>query len=357
MDGARYQVDPKCQHLDEDAEPPKLGKADFPAVSAAMAQLYKQQRGYEAVYAHSSACAHTKVRVCPSTRLIAQMWLLEFSSFLRVIITSSNSMSQDFDYSDNHWYVHDFHRLPERAAGTKAPKRTPAAKEWERTLFGHALDLGMPRDYMDAVLAKRFDFSRVRVSLIASKPGITRPDLDDGDEMAYGLLRIKQLVGEEKTIAGMEICSASVGALHINDGAWLRQVWYAVSGGKIDWEPKTGNNGRGAPPMMSIVYPAKKDVDDLEEAGLLVLPKSSACQMGASAPRSSTALTMPGCHTKWAEASSRIRGYFRRYRSTDEGVLTHQKLMVVHHAPADPKTDVPSFVIFGSHKCVCAPRT
>lgn len=37
----------------------------------------------------------------------------------------------------------------------------------------------------------------------------------------------------------------------------------------------------------------------------------------------------PGCHTKWDEASARIKNYFRRYRSTDEGVLTHQKLMIV----------------------------
>ena len=37
----------------------------------------------------------------------------------------------------------------------------------------------------------------------------------------------------------------------------------------------------------------------------------------------------PGCHTKWDEASARIKNYFRRYRSTDDGVLTHQKLMIV----------------------------
>ena len=34
--------------------------------------------------------------------LTAQLWILEFSSFLRVIITSSNAMGQDFNASDNH---------------------------------------------------------------------------------------------------------------------------------------------------------------------------------------------------------------------------------------------------------------
>lgn len=192
-------------------------------------------------------------------------------------------MMQDFAFSDNLWFVQDFPRLPERPAGVKPPKRTPVGKEFERILFGHALALGMPRAYMDDVLSKRFDFGGVRVSLIASTPGITRPDVDDGGEVAIGLLRIKQLVGSEKAIAGIEICSATIGKFDkdADDGAWLNQFWHAVSGGKIDWQRRPDDNsGRGDPPTI-MVYPTNKDVSADEIAGVLVLPKSAASQMGA----------------------------------------------------------------------------
>lgn len=171
------------------------------------------------------------------------------------------------------------------AAGAKPPKRTKAAKDFERSLFGHALELGMPRDYLDGVLSKQFDFRSVRVSLIASTPGMQRPDLDDdSDDVALGLLRIKQLVGEEKSVAAMEICSASVGKLDRNHGAWLRHVWHAVSGGKIDWEPQTGNQGQGGPPMQ-IVYPTVKDIGFVASASAALTaqtptrpPACSSCQ-------------------------------------------------------------------------------
>ena len=62
MDGARYQVDPKCQGLDADSEPPKIPSKDAEKLGAAMAKLYKASHGYEAVYCWCSSSAHTKVR-------------------------------------------------------------------------------------------------------------------------------------------------------------------------------------------------------------------------------------------------------------------------------------------------------
>ena len=94
-------------------------------------------------------------------------------------------MRQDFESSDNQWYLIDCPLILEgqTLSGDKAPRpRSDLGDEFERMLFKHgsflassntdcsAAHLGCPKDYIDS-LRGRFDFSSTKVRLVPSANG------------------------------------------------------------------------------------------------------------------------------------------------------------------------------------------
>ncbi|KAJ7586114.1 tyrosyl-DNA phosphodiesterase-domain-containing protein [Mycena floridula] len=278
-----------------------LNKTQLAAVIPHLVKLYRDEYGqnFTPVYPWSgSGCAHSSVL------------LLVYETFARVVITTANLMKVDTVLGDNHWYIHDLPRNP--------PGKRSVNTEFETLFLEHLSHLGCPAHYIEGTLRGHFDFSRVKVSLVTSKPG----SHSGPSATHYGLLRLRQAISNLKLPKALtiEYCTGSIGNLNV---PWLHKFYHCATGGQVTVEPGEDST---LPPI-ALVYPTRGDV----------LRCADDTQDGAS---------NTGCHMKWAESPESIKKMFHHYVSKDEGRLFHSKFFMGLH-DGDPEQN-PLFVYVGS---------
>lgn len=151
-------------------------------------------------------------------------------------------------------YIHDVPRYA-------SEKSLEVSTNFEKLLTVHLRELAVPVTFLDMHFSGRFDFSRVKVQLITSKPGSSRGLLAESN----GLLRLRRAVADldersemVKNGVHLEYCSGSVG--HLND-KWLKEFYDCAIGrkfinlAKMDCEV----------PPCSVVFPTYDDVKACDE--------------------------------------------------------------------------------------------
>jgi len=255
----------------------KLNKESFNKLQPLLASYYANEYGpnYRAFYAKCGGCAHSKVMA------------LEYPNFLRIVITSANMLSEDYELGDNSWYIHDLPRRETRAA---------AECDFERRFFDHFLVLGGPEAHITR-LRRTFDFSKVLVHLVTSEPRMSpaRGDLINLDR----LKEVTKDLGALPNNTSLEICTGSVGNLQ---PGWLSGFFGACTGGTADV----------ADPGVTVVFPTRGD--------------AARWKYGTGVVGDGPANI--GSHIQgWYNADrGTVRRMFAHYTSRDAGCMFHLKL-------------------------------
>jgi tyrosyl-DNA phosphodiesterase-1 len=160
-----------------------------------------------------------------------------------------------------HRYIHD---LPRYASNKALSPNT----SFEKLLTSHLRDLNVPDTFFNLHFSGRFDFSRVKVHLITSRPGLSSGILSESS----GLLRLRKIIstelGEErkemiKNGVKIEYCAGSIG--HLND-KWLKEFYDCAIGRKMLSLAKLECDV----PDISLVFPTYDDVEACDELSRMV---------------------------------------------------------------------------------------
>lgn len=287
----------------------KLTKKQLEIIRSALRQLCYERYGKNchAFYAWGSGSCHSKILA------------LVYPDFLRVIITSCNMMDVDTELNDNHWYIHDFPKLPTQQDPTS---------DFEIDLLAHLQALGTPQEFIESIQG-HYDYSAVKVHLVTSVPGVhSGPRAEN-----HGLLRLRRVVmdlglklarAKSKEELRLEICAASIGNLNAK---WLDGFFDCAIGRGFIEVPETADACE-VPKELKIFYPTTEDVNDSTGE-----PESGAANIG--------------CHTRpWASAPKAVKDLFHHYHSKDTGRIFHQKLIMAYN-PRDAAA-LPHYIYVGS---------
>ncbi|ORX88905.1 phospholipase D/nuclease [Basidiobolus meristosporus CBS 931.73] len=180
----------------------------------------------------------------------AKLLILYYDSFLRVIITSANLTSLDWESFENALFVQDFHRTKEKISDAPA---------FGRELYSFLGALKVPNFIRNSLTC--YDFSTATVNLVPSIPGYHMYN----QEQTYGYLRIARILQDngltvEPGDNGMklEYQTSAIGAI---DEYWLREFYRSCSGGLA---AKEVYKMKELP--VDIVYPSQRTISNAEHA-------------------------------------------------------------------------------------------
>jgi tyrosyl-DNA phosphodiesterase-1 len=183
----------------------------------------------------------------------AKLMLLGFPGFLRVVVSSANLTSFDWDcYTQSIW-VQDF---PVKSSASKTPQTS-----FEKVLldFWSHLTLKLPSAWLT-----KYDYSQAKVDLVPSVPGY-----HTGQQMnQYGHMYLRQLIKNQLPAEDREVLKQNnlyyqISSLGSMNTKWLTEfslsmgVKYVPDGGKQKTNKSTAN-------QLKIVFPTLQTVANSE---------------------------------------------------------------------------------------------
>ncbi|KAI9034422.1 tyrosyl-DNA phosphodiesterase-domain-containing protein [Hyaloraphidium curvatum] len=302
-------------------QPPagKHGAGLFPLPGLANAQvIVPRMEGWGAM--------HTKLMV------------LDFGSYARVVVPSSNFCRRDWQDVENVCFVQQFPLLGAAGADqglpavpVEGPGNSTARAAWHPT-FGEALldfleGMGAPPNMLDWV--RRFDYA-TEAEFIGSRP-VTSTSPVEAQRHKYGLNRLcavaKKLgLGSDDAVQ-IEYATSSLGSL------------------KVDW---LQDFGRGAIGLPARAGPFSHGTDpDIDFAFLF--PSLETVRSSLHGVHGPGTVTLSWDRKYW-DAEPRLRNFIRTYESTRRGLISHGKIMRVEILKESLEIgDLVGFLYAGSH--------
>ncbi|KAK9686792.1 hypothetical protein K7432_015042 [Basidiobolus ranarum] len=175
----------------------------------------------------------------------AKLMILYYDEFLRVVVTSANVTSLDWENFENAIFVQDFHRAQYKM------QHVPA---FGKDLYHFLGALKVPNFIRNSLTS--YDFSTAGVSLIPSVPGCHPND----QEESYGHKRVAQTLKAHGLMSNcsdntmkLEYQTSALGAI---DEYWLREFYRSCGGGLA---AKGVYDLKELP--IEIIYPSQSTID------------------------------------------------------------------------------------------------
>ncbi|GES80151.1 putative tyrosyl-DNA phosphodiesterase [Rhizophagus clarus] len=184
----------------------------------------------------------------------AKLMLLIFDNWMRVVISSGNLISQDWELCENVVFVQDF---PSRDKS----KEYNGLPEFAQTINDMLVTMGLKTHIIPRL--PEYDYSKAKAVLIPSIPGIYK-GMDNIKKFGHGRIckAVRELCGEREEVVQLEVQSSSIGSLNKQ---FLNEFYRSARGldpisAQSRPRPK---KGEVVPlPPINIVYPSKKVVDE-----------------------------------------------------------------------------------------------
>ncbi|KAI1151905.1 phospholipase D/nuclease [Nemania diffusa] len=249
-----------------------------------------------------------------------QVLLLEYSTFLRIVITSCNMRNIDTKQADNLWYIHD---IPRRNENSREPLSTFGSELREFLRY-----LNVPRLFLQSIF-NNYDYSTVNVHLTISMPSsITNKPANCG---LMSMRRNVERMGlnlSQKDRSGalqLEVCSVKVGKLN---AVWLNHFYDCALGKSI---MDTGLR-RNVLPRIKLFHPNRGDVITANK----------------DAQDVAKCITCGVQRRFWftGKEDRTMKNVFHHYISKDTGTLSHQNVILAYNPRAT--TQLPYYMYIGS---------
>jgi hypothetical protein len=248
----------------------------------------------------------------------SKLMVLDFGTFVRVVIPSTNMGARDWEYVENTVFAQDFPRLtgPWPTGTVKAN----GSDTWN-TSFGEALldyteAMGAPTPLLEWM--KKFDYA-TEAQFIGSKP-VSSSSLRQEQQAKYGLNRLyhaaRQLGFEGRDIK-VEFATSSLGALK---PAWVADFGRAIA---------------GLPLQSAAAAKAKATANDATVEVNFIFPSRRTIHESANGVHSHGSATLCWERKHW-DAEPALRPMLRDYISKRTGLLSHSKYGIVEDVADGP---------------------
>jgi tyrosyl-DNA phosphodiesterase-1 len=200
-----------------------------------------------------------------------KIFLLGYSTRLRVVISTANLLMEDYDRKTQALWYQDF--------PLKDPSASQSANDFEETLCDFLTTMQLPQH---ATKLRAFDFSSAKVVLISSVPGY-----HGGQKLhQYGHMKLRRFLSAEtfahKFRSAPIACQTS--SLGNSSGKWLQEFIQSFSAGRYLPAPigePSANGPRSVPPL-HLIWPTEEfvrsNIDGYMAGGSLFFSSRSASE-------------------------------------------------------------------------------
>jgi len=194
----------------------------------------------------------------------SKLWLLCFPSFLRVVVSSANLCSLDWNCYTQAIWIQDFPKT------SLSPNNTTISNDFKEVLmnFWNISTLGLPSSWLN-----EYDFTRAQAHLICSVPG----SHSGSDLNKYGHMRIRNILRSNQATCTIKnqiensICYYQASSLGYLTDKWMEELCESIH----TRLPKDRNDSFG----IKIIYPSLETVHNsklgIKGAGMICLQKEA----------------------------------------------------------------------------------